>query len=132
MCAWRATRQAKNAIEPKLRIPKSTNTPTTMRMTLSAPPPCPAVAGGTEPAETAEPAVAGLATFGAGEEAITAAPHWLQNRIPGARLAPHLLQNAIGHLVQSTELNGPREYTADQSAVQAESSSTDESRSPSW
>jgi hypothetical protein len=60
-----------------------------------------------------DPAMTEGATFGAGDEASIAAPHLLQNRIPGARLAPQELQNAIHHLTPGNQLNGRREYTAD-------------------
>jgi hypothetical protein len=103
---------AKKAIEAMLITPSRMITPTAIRMTLSAPLPWPAFAGGTEVAGTGLP-VAGLAKFDAGEEASTAAPHLLQNRIPGVRLAPQELQNAINHLMPGSELNGRREYTAD-------------------
>jgi hypothetical protein len=60
-----------------------------------------------------DPAMTGGATFGGSEEESIAAPHLLQNRIPGARLAPQELQNAIHHLSPDSELNGRREYTAE-------------------
>ncbi len=39
------------------------------------------------------------AAVGTGDEASIAAPHLLQNLIPGAMLAPQELQNAISHLI---------------------------------
>jgi hypothetical protein len=35
---------------------------------------------------------------GSGDDARTATPHLLQNRVPGVRAAPQELQNAINHL----------------------------------
>ena len=67
-----------------------TITATTMRITLRAlPPPVGAGAGG------------GAVDVTPGEDAptATAAPHLLQNFVPGFRVAPQELQNAINHLV---------------------------------
>src|ERR1700686_5754888 len=70
------------------RIPTRTMTATTIRITLRALlPPVGAGAGAVEVApEIAVPAG-------------TAAPHLLQNFVPGFRVAPQELQNAISHLV---------------------------------
>src|ERR1700722_4088164 len=72
------------------RIPTRTMTATTIRITLRALlPPVGAVAGAVEVApEIAIPAG-------------TAAPHLLQNFVPGFRVAPQELQNAISHLVSA-------------------------------
>src|SRR5580704_13041142 len=94
MWACRATRQAKNATEVSPRTPTRAITPTMIRMAFSAPPPevdaGAGTGGGTEPAAT-----------GAGDEDSTAAPHLLQNLVPGVMLVPQELQNAMSHLVRA-------------------------------
>src|ERR1039458_2072743 len=99
----RATRQAKNPSEATQRIATSTTRPTTIRIALRAPPPEVGAGveatGGVEGAGGAEPTAAGGATAGAGDGARTAAPHLLQNLVPGTILVPQELQNAIGHLI---------------------------------
>src|SRR5258708_15167379 len=75
------------------RTPMTTMMATTIRMPLSAPPP-PLVAGAAEGV---------VATFVAASG--TAAPHLLQNFVPGVSVAPQELQNAMGHLVPS-DCNG--------------------------
>src|SRR5580700_4699216 len=65
------------------RIPMRTITPTMMRIILRA---------------LLPPAVGGGAT-GAATVPETAAPHLLQNFVPGVRFAPQELQKAMSHLV---------------------------------
>src|SRR5271157_1931794 len=85
------------------RIPTTTITPTTIRMTFRAPPPeagaGAADTGGTGTAGGTEPTAGGGATGGS-EEARIAAPHLVQNRVPGTMLVPQALQNAISHLIR--------------------------------
>src|ERR1700686_1294200 len=72
------------------RIPTRTITATTIKITLRALlPPVGAGAGAVD----GMPAVAAPAA--------TAAPHLLQNFVPGFRVAPQELQNAISHLVSA-------------------------------
>ena len=68
---------------------------------------------GGEGAGGAEAEEAAGAAAGAGVEASMAAPHLLQNRVPGVILAPQELQNAMGHLHKNADIAGRREYTAD-------------------
>src|ERR1700693_4422448 len=73
---------------PRMQMP--TMTATTIRTTLRALlPPVGAGAG----------AAVVEATAAADGPAATAAPHLLQNFVPGFRVAPQELQNAISHLV---------------------------------
>src|SRR5579863_8031970 len=81
--------------EAKPRIPTNTTTATTMRMTLRAPPPA-AGTGGAVTTGGVGGVTDGTAPAGAAAEPRIAAPHLLQNRVPGLRLAPQELQNAMG------------------------------------
>src|ERR1700683_445039 len=94
------------------RIPTRMITPTTMRMALRAPPP-PEVGAGAEATGGAGRAGDASGAAGAGAEVSTAAPHLLQNRVPGSMLVPHELQNAIGHLIGLRCGTCSREYIAD-------------------
>src|SRR5579863_5405652 len=87
-------RHATKPAEARPRIPTKTTTATTMRMTLSAPPPA-AGTGGAATTAGVGGATDGTATPGAAAEPRIAAPHLLQNRVPRVRLAPQELQNAM-------------------------------------
>src|ERR1700693_4274339 len=83
------------------RIPITTITATMIRIILRALLP-PVGAGATDVAA------------GAAGPPDTTAPHLLQNFVPGLRVAPHELQNAINHLPCECWMKRRREYTADQ------------------
>jgi hypothetical protein len=73
--------------------------PTAIRIILRAPPPWLELVGGWEGAGMVAPAATGPATGVGSEEARIAAPHLLQNLVPGTMLVPQELQNAIDHLM---------------------------------
>jgi hypothetical protein len=79
-----------------------------------------AAAGGTPGADDAAAAVTG-----AGVLAVTAAPHLLQNLVPGLSVAPQELQNAIITSRSRAGKNRRREYTADQGLTEQITSSRD-------
>jgi len=91
MCGW-AAHAGEESTKATLRIPGSTITPTTMRITFSAPF-LTRFAGGTEVAGTLL-GVAGVEKFDAGEEAAPRT-HLLQNRIPGVRTRATRIAEAI-------------------------------------
>src|ERR1700686_4649942 len=76
-------------------MPRTTMMATMMSTILRAL--LPPVGAGATGAEAAGAGVTGAAA-GAGELAVMPAPHLLQNLVPGVRLAPQELQNAISHL----------------------------------
>src|SRR5580658_1410976 len=86
-------REAKKTSEETPTIPNSTITPTTIRMAFRAPPPEAGAGVGVGATGGTAPMAAG-----AGDGESIAAPHLLQNLVPGAILAPQELQNAMGHL----------------------------------
>src|SRR2546430_1882468 len=94
--------QAKKPAPATPRIPRPTITATTSRMTLRALPPC--FVGEAETGSVEDVAA------GTVPDVSTVTPHLLQNLAPGARVAPHELQNAINYLTKVSSERTARVY----------------------